>query len=622
MNLKQWVNSSADTRRKYGYYRSLGYSKHASRVLSAVTYGDLDLTTAVSRMKGESVIGDLYRLLKESKAADPEKAIEVFVYGERPDEGPEDPMSEHYAGWDLFAGGTGSGSRTPNVAPSYGSAVGASQSKVMYSRSVAPSATSTFMHIDRDEEVYAAVELPWPSVPLDSDAYEDIEEKNARGVFESPSSTFRMTTSNASMGIVMNQIRNERRVDLSQVRIEEMLNYFDYDAKIPENAKFSISTELLPKKGNKKILYINAQAAQEKKDRQNVILLLDVSGSMTGNAETTQQIAATVFSKLKPGDRISLVTYSSQDHTYLEGYEIRGEADKEYLMGIILGIEITGGTWGSAGIETAYRIGAEHYLPDGNNQVILITDGDLNFGITEKGGLQQLIEEKKKTGLFLSVIGTGLYNYRDDKLETLSKHGNGTYCVVNDLDDVDECVNRRYISLTNVIAKDVKAQVEFNPRFVKSYRLLGYENRELSHGDFSNDEVVSEPYGSGGHGIALYELEMADGKETEPADEYKYQKPVLKDSSELGTVRIRYKEPLSDSSELIEKVISGSEGCTQNAQLAYLLYCVSEKLRGSDKLDEYDGTYLEVMTAGGLYRNFPDPNGKKLEELIGQMKRS
>ncbi len=137
---------------------------------------------------------------------------------------------------------------------------------------------------------------------------------------------------------------------------------------------------------------------------------------------------------------------------------------------------------------------------------ILITDGDLNFGITSKGGLKSLIEEKKISNLFLSVIGTGLYNYKDDKLEVLAKHGNGTYCVVNDLEDVEVSINKRYIALTNIVAKDVKAQVEFNPRFVKNYRLLGYENRELNHEDFTNDSVISEPYGSGSHGVALYEL--------------------------------------------------------------------------------------------------------------------
>ena len=455
---------------------------------------------------------------------------------------------------------------------------------------------------------------------LSTDAYAPIEEKEAKNVFTAPTSTFRMTTSNASMGIVFNQIRSKRRVNMDQVRIEEVLNYFDYEAKVPTDAKFAITTELMEKKGNKKILFIDAQAAHEKKEHQNIILLLDTSGSMCSNDEVTQEAIATIFSKLRAGDRVSLVTYSSKDHTYFKGFEIKDEQSKEELMGIILGIEIEGCTWGSAGINTAYAIGEKFYSPDRNNQVILITDGDLNFGITDKHGLKGLIEEKKKSNLFLSVIGTGLYNYKDDNLEVLAKHGNGTYCVVNNLDDVDESVNRRFIALTNIVAKDVKAQVEFNPRFVKSYRLLGYENRQLNHEDFKNDAVISEPYGSGGHGIALYELEMNGGEAPAVATDLKYQKPVLTDSDELGSVSIRYKEPLSDKSSEIGAAVYNKNRSTQNVQLAYLLYCLSEKLRGSDKLDEYDEKFLDVMITSEFYKNFSGPNREKLEMLLDAYK--
>ena len=289
-------------------------------------------------------------------------------------------------------------------------------------------------------------------------------------------------------------------------------------------------------------------------------------------------------------------------------------------MGIILGIEIEGCTYGSAGIETAYAIGEKYYKPDWNNQVILITDGDLNFGITDKHGLKGLIEEKKKSNLFLSVIGAGLYNYKDDNLEVLSKHGNGTYCVVNNLDDVDESVNRRFIALTNIVAKDVKAQVEFNPRFVKSYRLLGYENRQLNHEDFKNDKVISEPYGSGGHGIALYELEMNEEENPTVSSDLKYQKSVLTQSDELGSVSIRFKEPLSDKSSEIGMAVYNTNHSTQNVQLAYFLYCLSEKLRGSDKLDEYDEKFLDVMITSEFYKNFSGANKEKLEMLLDAYK--
>ena len=469
------------------------------------------------------------------------------------------------------------------------------------------------------EETVVSSYAPSPTVAMykieesGTDAYEPIEEKAAKNVFAEPASTFRMTTNTASMGIVMNQLRSGRPVDLSQVRIEELLNYFDYQEEIPTEEKFKISTELLPKGKDKSLLYVHVQGREERKAHQNIVLLLDVSGSMSGNNEVTQETISAIISRLQPGDTFSLVTYSTKDAIVLDGFSVRCEQDKETLMGILLTLEINGCTWGSAGIETAYRLGAEHYLEDCSNQVILITDGDLNFGITRKDGLRCLIEEKKKSNLFLSVIGTGLWNYKDDKLETLSKHGNGTYCVVNSLDDVEESVVKRYLSLTNIIAKDVKAQVEFNPRYVRSYRLLGYENRELNYNDFTDDEVISEPYGSGGHGVALYELDLGQGS-TDTG--LKYQMPVIQDIPELCTVKVRYKEPLSDKSVEIVHPVPIEDTKTDNVLFAYLLYCLAEKLRKSNRLDRNDREFLNVILPNRLYQNALTRNGEKLKLFL------
>ena len=188
--------------------------------------------------------------------------------------------------------------------------------------------------------------------------------------------------------------------------------------------------------------------------------------------------------------------------------------------------------------------------------------------------------------------------------------------MVNDLKDVEASIDRRYISLTNIIAKDVKAQVEFNPRFIKAYRLLGYENREISHEAFADDTVISEPYGSGGHGVALYELEMGD----ESAQTgLKYQTPLLADSDELCTVKIRYKEPLADVSHEIKTAVYDENTGTKNAELAWLLYCVSEKLRGSDKLDEADEEFLKNMLANGKYKELYSGNSEKLTLFVEAM---
>lgn len=598
-------------KQKYVFYRSLGYSEKAAAILSDVTYGEIEVAFILSRIETPDKLEKLYDWVTAQNALSPMDAIDAY-YRQHHQQPLRDAVRYMKPGAPSGAGAGVQSSQKYSARP------------MQNQETVIEYSVDTMLDVESDCDFSTAPNLAALEDPFDSlfrifnssatDSYEPIEEKSEKNVLTAPTSTFRMTTSTASMGLVLNQIRSRRKVVMDQVRIEEVLNYFDYSSTPPTDAKFQIQTELLPKNNGKTLLYINAQAKAEVKEHQNIVLLLDVSGSMCDEAEVTQEAIAAVLSMLKPGDRFSLITYSTKDHTVLDGYEIRDSGDKEILMGIILGIVIDGCTYGSAGIETAYSIGAKYYRPDRSNQVILITDGDLNFGITRKGDLKELIEEKKQSGLFLSVIGTGLYNYKDDNLEVLSKHGNGTYCVVNELPDVEESIVRRYISLTNIIAKDVKAQVEFNPRRVKSWRLLGYENRELAHEDFKNDAVISEPYGSGGHGVALYELEMASDEI--PQSELKYQTPMLTDLDEIATIKLRYKEPLSENSEELETVVTGNEGVSADAHLAYLLYCVSEKLRGSDKLDDCDRAFLSAMNDMRLYKVFGGSNAEKLDTLM------
>ena len=672
MNIKAIIESNENNSKKYQYYRDLGCSEKTASVLTLVTYGDSRLSRLVRKFRREELFEKLYALLAESGTEDIQHAIEFFLdYGfPYPEKAPDEEIPTDKADALIYSLLRENIDILDTLAPRekkilelrYGLIDGRIHSSEDVARQfnvfperirmVEAKALRKLRHPSRSKKLKIDLSFEEPlalykveeseeaeesaifSAPyaasyaspslamscyeeLSSDSYEQIEEKNASSVFTSPSSTFRMTTNTASMGVVLNQIRSGRRVDMSEVRIEEVLNYFDYENKSPEEEKFAIYTELLPKDNNKKLLYIQVQAKQEAKEHQNIVFLLDVSGSMYGNAEITQAAFAAFISKLKPGDIFSLITYANEDHTVVNGFEINGDQDKEKLMAFILGLQIDGCTYGSAGIETAYQIGKEYYHEGWSNQVILITDGDLNFGITEKGGLKNLIEEKKKTNLFLTVIGTGLWNYKDDNLEVLAKHGNGVYCVVNNLEDVEESICKRYISLTNVIAKDVKAQVEFNPKYVMEYRLLGYENRQLQHEDFKNDTVISEPYGSGGHGIAMYELTI---NYEEIYSDLKYQRAVLNDSDELCTVKVRYKEPLSDVSNEISKVVYPDENYSPNAQLAYLLYCISEKLRGSGKLDEYDKQFLNVMQTSGFNSAWLARNGEKLQIFLDAYK--
>ena len=617
MDFKVVINKNPANRDKYEYFLSLGYGEKAATVLAILTYGEAGTACLASLFPRENRLDRIYDCLTELPDYSP-RLIRDYIK-EHLSELPADLRTEAA----LFLNpaelcGTAFGGATAAYAPAGMGMPAAVVGGGMMMSNAMFSAGATMAGAP-----VAQVSMPAPGMPIDpeklaTDSYELIEEKDAKSVLTAPTSTFRMTTSTASVGILLNQRRNGRAINISQVRIEEILNYFDYDhtaANAEKKARFKINSELMDKGKNKKLLYINVEADDTPKEHQNIVLLLDASGSMTTQQDVTLESLATIVSKLKEGDVLSLITYSTNDHTIFSNHVVSGRGDLEDIMGDILTVFINGSTNGSAGIETAYSIGEKTYRDGWNNQVILITDGDLNFGINSKNGLKNLIEEKKKTGMFLSVIGTGLYNYQDDKLEVLSKHGNGTYCVVNDIEDVKESIDRKFVSLTNIVAKDVKAQVEFNPKYVQKYRLLGYENRALNHEDFRNDAVISEPYGSGGHGVALYELTMGNAVE-EPTEKLKYQRLMPNDYEELGTVSVRFKAPLSEISEEVSEIIPLEPKATDNSKRAYLLYCVSEVLRKSDKLDDDDYAFLLDMLTDKKYNGLAGNKQYALDLLL------
>lgn len=412
-----------------------------------------------------------------------------------------------------------------------------------------------------------------------TDSYNQIKEQGFRNVLSSPLSTFSTTINTASIGVLKNNLKRRERVTPSMVRIEELLNYYSYKLSKPTKRKFNINTEIssIPNSNNK-LLFIGLQGKEVEIPSQNIVLLLDVSGSMSGNMEAVQMSVMAILKKMKPTDTVSLVTYSNIDTVVFEG--VSASNLEEIIRGLYR-ISVDGCTYGSAGINMAYEIAEKYYDEKGNNKVILITDGDLNFGITDKDGLKGLIEKKKESGVFLTVLGTGLYNLQDDTLEVLAKNGNGSYFTVNDSSDVYDCLYEKYNSTIIPIAKDVKAQVEFNPNKVKSYRLLGYENRQLNAEDFRNDKVISEPFGSGSYAVALYELEMNDN-EIKDESSYKYIKVENTGSEDICAVSVRYKETDSDTSEELSVVVKNEVEFSENLKLAYVVYAVGEYLRKSE----------------------------------------
>jgi Ca-activated chloride channel family protein len=424
---------------------------------------------------------------------------------------------------------------------------------------------------------------------LEYSSFETIEEKGFKSVLNNPTSTFRLTNNTAAFGILTNRAKNSYTHNSNVVRIEELLNIFKYNLSKPTKRIFNINTEVCSIDKDNGVVFVGVKSATKDVKNRHFVLLLDTSGSMSGRVIYSTSAIISTVAKMNKGDRLSLVTYSDKDHTIFKNVEIK--EDLSELLAYFYQIEINGCTYGSAGIEEAYRI-AEEYKVDGENRVILITDGDLNFGITSKGGLKDLIVEKKKSGVLLSVIGTGLFNLQDDKLETLSKNGNGNYCTVDSFEDIKFNILDNFESMYHTIAKDVKVQVEFNPKFVKEYRLIGYENRALSHEDFKDDTVISEPLGSDGQGIAIYHV-VWNNEGTSKSD-LRYSNIVSNDSEHLCSVSVNYKLPENETSDTLcvelsaDKKDNSFENSSENLKLAYWVAIEGMKLRNSKYIDEED----------------------------------
>ena len=286
----------------------------------------------------------------------------------------------------------------------------------------------------------------------------------------------------------------------------------------------------------------------------NLVFLIDVSGSMEGEDRLglVQRSFKLLCEELQPGDRVSIVTYASGDKIVLEG--ATGD-EKAKICDAIEDLFAGGGTNGGAGIQSAYRLAEQYFIEGGNNRVILATDGDLNIGITDEGGLTRLIEEEAKSGVFLSVLGFGWGNISDTRMEALADHGNGNYSYIDSISEARKVLIEEMGSTLFTVAKDVKLQVEFNPALVKGYRLIGYENRTMAAEDFANDAKDGGEIGAGHQVTALYEVALIDSKQEVPevASRYGEDGTVATGSlnGEYLTVNVRYKEPDGDTSKLL-----------------------------------------------------------------------
>ena len=345
-------------------------------------------------------------------------------------------------------------------------------------------------------------------------------------------------------------------LDPSALRIEEMINYFEYSYAAPEDGeKFLVSQTIVPCPWNEDTLLYRVGVRAEEIDisgGSNIVFLVDTSGSMFWNngLPLAQEALKTLQKNLSENDRVSIVTYAGSSTVVAEG--LRGDQHKE-IKDAINSLEAGGCTNGAGGIITAYDIAQEYFIEGGNNRVILCTDGDFNVGTSSEAGLIELIEEKKETGVFLSCLGFGAGNYKDDKMEALADHGNGNYFYIDCTDEAEKALNNEIWSTLYTVAKDTKFQVEFNPETVAAYRIIGYENRQMAAEDFSDDTKDGGEVGSGQTVTILYEIVPVGSDMDVPEVESRYdndEETSISGADEYCVLNIRYKEPDGDKSEL------------------------------------------------------------------------
>lgn len=379
-----------------------------------------------------------------------------------------------------------------------------------------------------------------------------------------PVSTFSIDVDKAAYSNIRRMINNGEYVNKNAVRIEEMINYFKYDYPQPKNNEpFSINTEYndSPWNNKHKLLKIGLQGKEIPTDKllnSNFVFLIDVSGSMNepNKLPLLKSSFKVLLDQLRPTDKVGIVVYAGSAGMVLPPTSAK---EKGKIIEALDELQAGGSTAGGQGIELAYKLAQENFIKNGNNRVIIATDGDFNVGTSSTGDLQTLIEDKRKSGVFLTCLGFGMGNFKDNRMETLANKGNGNYAYIDNLQEANKFLGKEFAGNMYAIAKDVKIQVEFNPKYVKSYRLIGYENRKLKNEDFTNDKIDAGELGSGHTVTALYEVIPNDvNSEFLPKENnLKYTKNTNDENfnDELATVKFRYKKPDGDiSSEIIQVV--------------------------------------------------------------------
>ena len=425
-----------------------------------------------------------------------------------------------------------------------------------------------------DESIAYSPKLKQEDRGYNTEDYDHIVDNTFLAAMKNPLSTFSIDVDEASYSNVRRYIESGSMPPAGAVRIEEMINYFDYEYPQPtDEHPFKVITEVAacPWNTQHQLVHIGMQGKvipMENLPASNMVFLIDVSGSMNdpNKLPLVKASLKMLVEKLRPIDKVAIVVYAGSAGLVLPS---TSGNEKAAIRQAIDNLEAGGSTAGGEGILLAYKTAHQGFIKGGNNRIVLATDGDFNVGPSSDDDLVNIVEKERAGGVFLSVLGYGMGNYKDNKMQQLADKGNGNHSYIDNINEARKVLVSEFGSTLFTIAKDVKLQVEFNPAKVAAYRLIGYENRVMANEDFNDDKKDAGELGSGHTVTALYEIIPVGVKSDfiKSVDPLKYQSnpPSVVNSDELMTIKLRYKKPDSDNSQLLSQTVAGSSNSFSNS---------------------------------------------------------
>jgi Ca-activated chloride channel family protein len=540
----------------------------------------------------------------------------------------QQPAAKQEAGQDSASGEIAQGGSLANeqvAAPPPPSPVMPAPAEPTLTREMAVSDQVAPMSMTRSAGGIVAPE-PFIAAEENRERFETFNTNPVRAVLENPVSTFSIDVDTASYAFARRSLKEGIMPRPDSVRVEEMINYFPYDWAGPDSANvpFNATITVMPTPWNDhtQLMHVAIKGydvVPSEKPQSNLVFLIDTSGSMNeaDKLPLLKNSFRLLVDRLEADDTVSIVTYAGNAGTVLEPTKV---SDKQAIFAALDRLEAGGSTAGAEGIREAYRLAEQSFVEGGVNRVMLATDGDFNVGQTSDEDLKTLIEQKRDSGVFLSVLGFGRGNLNDQMMQTIAQNGNGTAGYIDTLAEAEKLLVEEAGSTLFPIAKDVKIQVEFNPDRIAEYRLIGYETRALNREDFNNDRVDAGDIGSGHSVTAIYEI-TPKGSPAQMIDEPRYgaqTDQAAPATDELAFVKIRYKQPNEDSSQLITtpvvpaNVIGSLDAASEDVRFSVAVAAFGQKLRRTDAVAGYG--YDRIMEIATAARG-ADPFGYRAEFL-------